>query len=115
MVILVSGGRDFNDYDSLKLILDEVATWADDGFVKIVEGDGLGAERMAGKWAREMGYGAHLVESRYGEPGPQRTQYLIDTFHPSQGVVFSGSGDEAAADVLVRLFYGGVNTWLVGR
>jgi hypothetical protein len=132
MVILVCGGRDFDDAALVDSVLTEVVSWSLDGIVKIVEGDARGADRLAGAWARAHGYGEHLIEVpvamnaahraetgaqfdwvTHGRgAGPMRNQWMIDHYHPDQGVVFQGGN--GTADCLERMFRAGMNVWVVG-
>ncbi len=119
MVILVYGGLDYADYDTVVETLNEVAAWNDDGSaIKVVTARRNGACDLAARWAREHGYGAHLIEAplsgRDYAAAVTLNQNLIDTYRPDEGVVFSGD-DQEVADMLTRLFHAGVNTWVVGR
>lgn len=130
MVILVCGGRDFDDYDSVVETLDEVCSWSTDGHVTIVNGGARGADQLSTKWAKERTeryievpvaatpeeaakIGAKYDWHTYGlNAGPLRNQYMLDTHKPDQGIVFPGGN--GTSDMLERLFRRGVNTWVVG-
>jgi hypothetical protein len=131
MVVLVCGGRDFSDYDSVLVTLDEVRGWCDDGQFLIVNGGAHGADELSTRWAKEhsekfievpvaktpeeaAAIGAKYNWFTYGKAaGPLRNQYMLDTHKPDQGVVFPGGN--GTSDMLERLFRRGVNCWVVGR
>lgn len=120
MVILVTGGRDFTDYERVVKVLDEVCRWSKDGHIHIVNGAARGADQLATKWAQERGEKCTEVPVTKAEwdqhgkvAGFLRNQKMLDLFHPDQGVVFPGGN--GTQDMLERLFRAGVNSWVVGK
>jgi hypothetical protein len=131
MIVLVSGGRTFDDYATVQRVLDEVIGWAPTGHLTIVNGGAIGADQLSTRWAQERGEtwvevpvaknpagrvasGAKFDWETDGRvAGFLRNQYMLDTHHPEQAVVFPGGN--GTQDMLERLFRAGVNTWVVGR
>jgi hypothetical protein len=117
MRVLVCGGRNYNDYDRVCEVLDDVLASSPDGHVTIINGAARGADQLSTRWAKERG--EEFVEcpadwDAYGKAaGPLRNAAMLDRWHPDMGAVFpGGSGTE---DMLCRLFRAGVETRVVGR
>lgn len=51
MRVIVAGGRDFDNYDLLKRVLDEQAHM----ITRVVSGDAQGADRLGERWGIETG------------------------------------------------------------
>ena len=130
MNVLVTGGRDFIDYDKVKRVLDEVLGWSPTAKVRIITGGATGADECAVRWAKERGQehreyplartkaeaaanGALYDFETHGKgAGPLRNQHMLDREKIEQGVVFPGGN--GTHDMLTRLWNRGVNTWCVG-
>jgi len=56
MRLLVCGSRTWTDRARLWQVLDQVVTDHGDGQVTVIEGDARGADRLAGRLARERGW-----------------------------------------------------------
>lgn len=54
--IIVSGSRDFSDYNLLKTTLDSFIENHPDNHIVIISGTARGADKMGEKYARERGY-----------------------------------------------------------
>lgn len=56
--VIIAGGRDFNDYKTLKMIANGIISSlsSDDIEVEIVSGCARGADRLGEKFAEEFGY-----------------------------------------------------------
>jgi len=54
MKIIIAGGRDFNDYNKLKIVCDH--TFRKLTAVEIVSGTARGADKLGEKYAKEKGY-----------------------------------------------------------
>ncbi len=130
MNVLVTGGRDFHDYDKVKRVLDEVLGWSPTAKVRIITGGATGADDCAVRWAKERGQdhqeypiarskaeaasnGAIYDFETYGKAaGALRNQLMLDREKIEQGVAFPGGN--GTHDMLTRLWNNGVNTWVVG-
>jgi hypothetical protein len=131
MVVLVCGGREFRDYEQVKRVLAVVCGWSETGHITIVNGGARGADQLSTLWAQEHGekYREFLVADDPEDAvakgavydwktypniaGFLRNQYMLDASKPDQAVAFAGQG--GTHDMLTRLFYAGVNTWVVGK
>ena len=88
MKILVCGGRDFNDYNAVKHVLDDLKPGC------IVSGMARGADTLAARWARNNN--VRLLEypadwKRYGRSaGFRRNRQMLDSEHPHLVVAFPG-------------------------
>lgn len=131
MIVLVTGGRGFHDYEKAKRVLDEVLGWSPTAKVRIVTGGASGADDCAVLWAKERGQdhieypigrskaeaaaltNCHFDFETHGKgAGPLRNQHMLDRERVEQGVVFPGGN--GTHDMLTRLWNAGVNTWVVG-
>ena len=116
MVVLVCGGRDFEDFEKLTAVLDEVAEQAT-GDIKVVNGAANGADLLASAWARKRGFKYLEVPADWkmlgNAAGPIRNQRMLDEQRPDRGIVFPGG--KGTLDMLTRLFYAGIPTWVVGK
>lgn len=90
--VLVTGGRDYADKETLDQILDRLNLLY--GFTDLCHGAAEGADSLAGEWAisrdiRVMRFPANW--KKYGnEAGPRRNQFMYDTFKPDLVVAFPG-------------------------
>ncbi len=92
MRILVCGGRDFDDRDFLREVLDELAR--EHVIDVVIHGDAVGADRMAGEWARlsgirELAFPADWEKYRQAA-GPIRNQQMLVEAAPDLVVAFPG-------------------------
>jgi predicted Rossmann-fold nucleotide-binding protein len=53
MRVIVCGGRDFNDFEYLSKKLEELHKEKE--FKVVIHGNAMGADRMAGRWAKDKG------------------------------------------------------------
>lgn len=131
MIVLVSGGKNFDNAAQMKRVLDQVIGWSPTGKVRIVTGGATGADTLAKLWAIERGeehveypiakdkaqaaaIGAMYDWETFGKSaGSLRNQLMLDRERVDQAVVFPGQND--TLDMLTKLFANGVNTWVVGR
>jgi hypothetical protein len=90
--VLVCGGRDFSDADFLNAELDHL--YGLRRFTALIEGDAIGADRMAGEWAGRRGVEhVRFVADwkRFGsKAGPKRNRRMLDEGKPDLVVAFAG-------------------------
>ena len=86
MKILVCGGRDFERYDALCVILDELLEKLDTGTVEIVSGHCRGADMLGEKYAREHNIKVKLFPADWNThgkaAGPIRNKMMVDYITP---------------------------------
>ena len=128
MIVLVCGGRDYNDKARIWEVLDGILE-SSRGGVTIINGAARGADRWSTIWAREKGQkcvefpiakdpaqaaviGARFDWVTHGKiAGHLRNQFMLDESHPDLGIVFPGGN--GTQDMLCRLFRAGVETRVV--
>lgn len=113
--VLVCGGRDFDDYDRLAVVLGELRSrWS---FAVVITGGARGADGLASEWAiagdipiaefradwQRLGPGA----------GPIRNQRMLDEGKPDLVVAFPGG--RGTADMVRRAKAAGVEVIEVPR
>lgn len=131
MIVLVSGGRNFDNVAQMKRVLDQVIGWSPTGKLRIVTGGATGADTLAKLWAIERGeehveypiakdraqaaaIGAMYDWETHGKAaGGLRNQLMLERERVEQAVVFPGQN--GTLDMLTKLFAYGINTWVVGR
>jgi hypothetical protein len=92
MRVLVCGGRDFDDREFLREVLDELAR--EHVIDVVIHGDAVGADRMAGEWARlsgirELAFPANWEKYRRAA-GPIRNRQMLVEYAPDLIVAFPG-------------------------
>jgi hypothetical protein len=111
MVILVCGGRDFDDYETVSSVLEDVFSWSTTAHSTLVTNNtGCGAAALVIRWAKEHG-GEKVIQTPF--TAAEQRQAAIDVYKPEQGVVFAGGN--GTEDMLLRLFRAGINVWAVGK
>lgn len=92
MRVLVCGGRDFTDTALLYDTLDQLASV--ESIDCIIEGDGKGADRIAGYWAKKHKVDLKLYPADWNThgkaAGPLRNQRMLDEGRPDLVVAFPG-------------------------
>ena len=92
MRVLVCGGRQFADRARLEATLDRLH--AVHGFSLLIEGDAIGADRMAGDWAESRGVAHRVFRADWdglgGKAGPIRNQQMLEEGRPDLVVAFPG-------------------------
>lgn len=96
MIVLITGGRAYNDWYSIELALDLI------GVSLVVHGDATGADRHASNWADKRG----VPQRRYpirrpNEDGFKRNQRMLDT-EPEIDLVLAFPGNAGTADMVRR-------------
>jgi len=92
MIVVVTGGRDYFDGDTVWRVLYEVH--AEYEIDLLVHGAAAGADASAHEWAKENNvrrYPCPADWDRLGRrAGPIRNRYMLDTFRPDLVVAFPG-------------------------
>ena len=80
--VIIAGGRDFNDYELLKLKCDYYLSNIDKANIVIISGAAKGADSLGEKYAKERGY---IIDShpakwdKYGKSaGYRRNKEMVD-------------------------------------
>lgn len=100
--VLVTGGRDYNDYDDVKATL----AWVQRGYGirAIIRGDADGADFLCGQWAELNGVPTEVYRAEWRthgkRAGPIRNQRMIDEGKPDAYVAFPGG--RGTADCVAR-------------
>lgn len=118
MKVLVCGGRDYNDYDRVRSVLDSVCDefglWDEGTFlpedITIIHGGARGADRLADEWA--MANWVPIEEykaewDKYGKSaGHRRNQEMLDKAKPDLVIAFPGG--RGTADMVRRAKEAGI-------
>jgi hypothetical protein len=102
--VLVCGGRKFSNEALLRATLDRLHRAR--VFNTLIEGDAIGADRMAGAWAEAQGI-AHLTfkadwDGLGSKAGPIRNQQMLVEGRPDLVVAFPGGSGTAHMVRLAR-------------
>ena len=105
IVVIVCGGRDYNDDRKVSSVLDELL--ATTKYLTIVEGGQTGADRLAQNWAKSKGATGNRVKDLnspvaletyhanwdwYGKAaGPKRNAKMIEEQQPDLVIAFPGN------------------------
>ncbi len=88
MIVLVCGGRTFNDKELLFTVLDTLT------ITRLIHGGARGADALTGRYARARGIPYDVFEAdwhRHGRAsGPIRNQRMLDEAHPNLVIAFPG-------------------------
>lgn len=108
--ILVCGGRTYTDYGHVTEVLDRL----EPGF--IIHGAARGADRLAGRYARDRGIRCQAYPANWRPGGPRgpvnyragfdRNQQMLDEGQP--GLVVAFPGGNGTADMIDRARTAGV-------
>jgi hypothetical protein len=104
MRVLVCGGRTFADQALLEATLDRLHHIR--VFTTLIEGDAVGADRMAGAWADARGI-AHEVfkadwEGQGSKAGPLRNLRMLEEGRPDLVIAFPGRSGTAHMKRIAR-------------
>jgi len=104
MRVLVCGGRDYEDRDAVYAELDALAK--EHGWLTIIEGGAMGADRLAQDWARDRYHGTVTVvadsQTHGRAAGPIRNARMLERGKPDlvlafpspeRGLEGTGTGD----------------------
>lgn len=114
--ILVTGGRDFDDFELLNLALSSLKDVLGTN-VTLAHGAARGLDTMAGKWARDNGWQVLLYPANWklykNAAGPVRNQQMLDEFDPD--LVLSFPGGSGTLDMTKRAAKINKTIWFVNR
>lgn len=92
MRVLVFGGRDFTDSESLYSYLDKFHK--ENPITTLIEGDARGADRMAGYWARKNKVNLQIYKAQWDQYGKAagfiRNKQMRDEGNPDVGIACPG-------------------------
>lgn len=106
--ILVCGGRDYDDYERVKGVLDKLLDWCGGrGGLIIIQGMAPGADSLARRWAEDNGVetiGFRASWDLYGKrAGYIRNAQMLDEGKPDLVIAFpGGAGTNMMTDLSVK-------------
>lgn len=114
MRLIVCGGRNYNDAETISMALHAVRTLRGP-IAALIHGDARGVDTIAGKWARENGieevpFPADWI-AHGNSAGPIRNQKMIDEGKPDRVVAFPGGA--GTADMVRRARKARIAVWEV--
>lgn len=108
MRVLVCGGRDYNEIDTVYYTLDQIH--AETPITLIIEGGAKGADRLARRWALYRGVLYVTEEADWAKDGkaagPIRNALMLEKHEPSLVVAFPGG--KGTADMVSKARHAGV-------
>lgn len=109
MIVLICGGRNYNNDKIVYDILD--ALHEKDAISELIEGGAKGADWLAGKWARHRKVQCRTFPAnwnKYGPAaGPLRNQEMLDKSKPALVVAFPGG--RGTKDMIGRARHAGIS------
>ena len=82
--VIIAGGRDFNDYDLLKVKMNRILSNITDEIV-VISGTARGADSLGEKYATEMGYKLEQYPANWNKYGKRagylRNKQMADVAH----------------------------------
>ena len=82
--VIIAGGRDFSDYDLLKVKMNRILSNITDEIV-VVSGNARGADSLGEKYATEMGYKLEKYPANWDKYGKRagylRNEQMADVAH----------------------------------
>jgi hypothetical protein len=89
MKVLVCGGRDYNDYDQVVSVLNDVK-----GITLIIQGDARGADTLGKRYGLDNGIPVDCYPALWNQYGKRagylRNQQMLDDGQPDLVVAFPG-------------------------
>jgi len=116
-VVLCTGGRDFDDVDTVCLTLDHIADVAKlaSPVSRVIVGDARGADAWVGYWARARNKLLVVYEADWAKHGKRagilRNAQMLAESKPDIVVAFPGG--RGTADMVRRAEKAGVRVWRV--
>lgn len=108
MKVLVCGGRDYNDYERVKGVLDKLFDrFGGEGGFQIIQGEAPGADTLARRWAEDNGVetiGFRADWERYGKrAGFIRNSQMLNEGQPNLVIAFpGGKGTAMMVDLAMK-------------
>ena len=100
MIVLVCGGRTYDDNIKLSAILDAYGPQIS----LLIHGGARGADKLAGEWAERHGVPVRVFpanwDQQHSSAGPIRNQQMLDQGKPDMVIAFPG--DRGTADMVKR-------------
>ncbi len=88
MIVIVTGGRDYRDRESVTRVLEQLRP------LIVVAGDATGADTLALNWARNNGIKSHCFKAAWAlhgrSAGPRRNLEMLQAFPTGLVVAFPG-------------------------
>jgi predicted Rossmann-fold nucleotide-binding protein len=108
MRVLVCGGRNFDDFIRVSMVLDRLHT--SQGIDVLIEGGAAGADRLASQWAWHCGVATERYEADWENQGsfagPARNKRMLDEGKPDLVIAFPGG--RGTADMVKKARKAGV-------
>lgn len=111
VIILLAGGRGFNDTARVTLVLDGILN----SFPRaaFAQGGAKGADELVRKWCKRRGQPCVTIEAPWdahgNSAGPMRNQWMLDYLRPSFVIAFPGG--TGTADMVNRARQQGFNVY----
>lgn len=123
MKILVTGGRDYEDYDGFCRVMDRFAPTNQGVFNRnlthVIHGGAKGADAMADRWARDNGVQPVRVDALWDihgrAAGPIRNKAMLDLLDRKDDVVIAFPGGAGTASMVAIAQAAGVRVQTSGR
>jgi len=110
MRVLVTGGRDFTDFQSVSLMLSRMDLINLPPITELCHGGARGADTLCGAWAKGHGIPVTVMKPDWNKHGKAagvlRNQDMLDQFKPDALVAFPGG--RGTADMVRRAESAGV-------
>jgi len=109
-VMLVCGGRDYDDHQVMFRVLDALMVQSG-GINRVIHGGARGADTLAGEWARQQGLPCDVVKADWEvhgkAAGPMRNAAMLEILkrHRDNGtrcIVVAFHGGRGTADMVRR-------------
>lgn len=116
MRVVVTGGRDYDDEETVDRELQKVMRSANGKSVVFIAGGARGLDTLVEDWCLDQGVPCIVMKapwnSHYGKrSGPVRNQWMINFGFPTYGIVFPGG--QGTADMHRRIKAAGINYHVV--
>lgn len=111
MKILVCGGRNYNNYDYIRDVLDRLRDATSDT-THIIHGDADGADRLAGLWARSNGIQEVVCPAnwlRHGKAAGYKRNKAMLGLQPDLVVAFRGG--KGTANMILQASNAGIEVF----
>lgn len=110
MKVIVTGGRDFHDFNFVNKILQELH--ASNVLTHVIHGNASGTDQLAGTWARQNGVQEVVCPAdwkRFGRPaGPMRNAAMLELLGGTRDIVVAFPGFKGTHDMVTKAKAAGV-------